>query len=40
MPPLIGTWAIERTFRRQLEFSVAILERLARYKPASDRDGA
>ena len=30
IPPLIGTWAIARTFRQQLEFSVAALERLAR----------
>ncbi len=40
IPPLIGRWAIERTLREQLEFSVAILERLASEKPVSSPRGA
>lgn len=33
LPPLVGTWAIERALRRQLESSIAVLERLAQQEP-------
>lgn len=33
IPPVIGPWAIRRTMREQLEFSVMALERLANRKP-------
>ena len=35
IPPLIGPWAIRRTVREQLEFSVMTLERLANRSPGS-----
>lgn len=35
IPPLIGPWAIKRTMREQLEFSVMTLERLANPNPGS-----